>query len=132
MGIGLDLDDFGAGYSSLRYLRELPFDFLKIDRYFIAALDQEQPSSSELVQTIIDMAHHLGLQVVAEGIETAPHSAKLQKLGCRFGQGFYFSRPIDAQAMYTMLASSYQRPSEADSPFFTPESILLASAPGLA
>lgn len=124
MGIGLDIDDFGSGYCSLRYLRELPFDSLKIDRYFTANLDTAaaeggptldldptdsgKPSTGELIGTIITMAHHLGLQVIAEGIETAPHSARLQKLGCRFGQGFYFSKPVPPEAMQELLIARYQ------------------------
>ncbi len=138
MGIGLDIDDFGSGYCSLRYLRELPFDSLKIDRYFTANLDTAKPgspnlnlpmsdipqsvssavdlgttdlgkpSTGELIGTIITMANHLGLQVIAEGIETAPHSAQLQKLGCRFGQGFYFSKPVPPADMQELLLERYQ------------------------
>ncbi|MGI4757684.1 MAG: putative bifunctional diguanylate cyclase/phosphodiesterase [Janthinobacterium lividum] len=105
-GILLDLDDFGSGFSSLRYLRELPFDILKIDRYFISALDSGSASSAELIRTMLSMAKNLELEVVAEGIETKPHNTALQQLGCRYGQGFYHSRPLTAEAMEALLCDT--------------------------
>lgn len=105
-GILLDLDDFGSGFSSLRYLRELPFDILKIDRYFISALDSGSASSAELIRTMLSMAKNLELEVVAEGIETKPHNTALQQLGCRYGQGFYHSRPLTAEAMEALLCDA--------------------------
>lgn len=105
LGLSLEIDDFGTGYSSLKYLRELPFDFLKIDRYFTQSLDPNQPSTSELVQTILAMAQNLGLEVIAEGVETAPMSVTLQKLGCRLGQGYFYSKPVSAEAMHKLLAA---------------------------
>jgi diguanylate cyclase (GGDEF)-like protein/PAS domain S-box-containing protein len=129
MGIGLEIDDFGSGYSSLRYLRELPFDFLKIDRYFTANLESENSSTEELIETIITMANNLGLQVVAEGIETEPHSAKLQKLGCRFGQGFYFSRPVASDAMRTLLDANYAAIGDGSSLASISPSVLLLGSP---
>ncbi len=103
IGVGLDLDDFGTGYSSLKYLRELPFDTLKIDKYFIASLDPQQASSGELVRAIINMADVLGLEVIAEGIESNAHRTTLRALGCRFGQGYYFGKPLNADALHHML-----------------------------
>lgn len=104
LGIFIDLDDFGSGYSSLRYLRELPFDTLKIDRYFVSSLDQDSTdSSAQLIQTILAMASTLGLKVVAEGVETLPHSDQLKKLGCEFAQGYYFSRPLPPGEMHDVL-----------------------------
>ena len=103
LGVGLDLDDFGTGYSSLKYLGELPFDTLKIDRYFIASLDAERSSSSELVGAILSMADVLELDVVAEGIETEAHRVTLSDLGCRFGQGYLFAKPLDPGAMHRLL-----------------------------
>lgn len=103
LGISLEIDDFGTGYSSLKYLRELPFDFLKIDRYFTQSLDPNQPSTSELVQTILAMAQNLGLEVIAEGVENAPMSVTLQELGCRLGQGYFYSKPVSAEAMCKLL-----------------------------
>ena len=104
LGLSLDIDDFGTGYSSLKYLKELPFDFLKIDRYFTQSLDPDNPATSELVQTILTMAQNLGLEVIAEGVETAPMSVTLQELGCRLGQGYFYSKPIGAEAMCKLLA----------------------------
>ena len=107
LGIFIDLDDFGSGYSSLRYLRELPFDTLKIDRYFISSLDHDTTQSSvQLIQTILAMASTLGLKVVAEGVETLPHSDQLKELGCEFGQGYYFSRPLSPQDMQAVLVQA--------------------------
>ncbi len=104
LGVYLDLDDFGTGYSSLQYLRELPFDLLKIDRYFVKSLDSAHPSSSEMLQTMLTMAQNLGMEAVAEGVETREHSLKLQQLGFFFGQGFYYSRPINSAAMEAFLS----------------------------
>ncbi|HEY5213331.1 MAG TPA: EAL domain-containing protein [Acidobacteriaceae bacterium] len=104
LGVYLDLDDFGTGYSSLQYLRELPFDLLKIDRYFVKSLDPEQPSSSELLQTMLSMTQNLGMEAVAEGVETEEHIVKLRELGFSFCQGFYYSRPIPSDAMEVFLS----------------------------
>jgi len=103
LGLRLDLDDFGSGYSSFRYLRQMPFDLIKIDREFTLGLDPDEPSSEHLIQTIVSMGATLGMKVLAEGIETEPHRATLQRLGCKLGQGFFFSRPITAVAMKTLL-----------------------------
>jgi diguanylate cyclase (GGDEF)-like protein/PAS domain S-box-containing protein len=104
LGVYLDLDDFGTGYSSLQYLRELPFDLLKIDRYFVKSLDPEQPSSGELLQTMLSMTQKLGMEAVAEGVETHEHIIKLRELGFSLGQGFYYSRPIPSDAMEAFLS----------------------------
>jgi diguanylate cyclase (GGDEF)-like protein/PAS domain S-box-containing protein len=104
LGIYLDLDDFGTGYSSLQYLRELPFDLLKIDRYFVKSLDSAQPSSGEMLQTMLTMSQNLGMDAVAEGVETREHCLKLRELGFFFGQGFYYSRPISSDAMEAFLS----------------------------
>lgn len=106
LGVQLDLDDFGSGYSSLKYLRELPFDLIKIDRDFTFALNPEEPSSEHLIRTIVTMGDTLGLKVLAEGVETEPHRHTLQKLGCKLGQGYYFSKPITAQEMETLLSEN--------------------------
>jgi diguanylate cyclase (GGDEF)-like protein len=113
LGVYLDLDDFGTGYSSLQYLRELPFDLLKIDRYFVKSLDPEQPSSSELLQTMLSMTQNLGMEAVAEGVETEEHIIKLREMGFSFGQGFYYSRPIASEAMEAFLS---RKPEVAFSP----------------
>lgn len=92
LGVRLSIDDFGTGYSSLSYLQRYPFDTLKIDRSFIIGVDK--PNTARLVETIITMAHGLGMEVIAEGVETAEQLAFLRQHDCDFAQGYYFSRPI--------------------------------------
>ncbi|MFW6179777.1 MAG: EAL domain-containing protein, partial [Desulfohalobiaceae bacterium] len=100
--IQLAIDDFGTGYSSLSYLQRFPVQYLKIDRSFIWPM-QGQDQNYELVRTIISMARNLNKEVVAEGLETAVHLHLLQELGCGLGQGFYFAKPLDAQATQDFL-----------------------------
>ncbi len=97
LGVGLKIDDFGAGYSSLNYLARLPFDWLKIDRSFVNEMCAADGQATEVVRTIVELAKNLGMQVVAEGVETAEQVDRLKALGCSFGQGFYFSRPVPAE-----------------------------------
>jgi diguanylate cyclase (GGDEF)-like protein len=93
MGIRIAIDDFGTGYSSLAYLKQLPLDQLKINDKFVRDIETD-PSDAVIVETIISMARHLGLSVVAEGVETADQFAFLEDKGCHMFQGFYFSRPL--------------------------------------
>jgi EAL domain-containing protein (putative c-di-GMP-specific phosphodiesterase class I) len=93
LGVGLKIDDFGTGYSSLAYLAQLPFDTMKIDRSFTLQL-QGGDCNSEIVRSILDMAHTLGMQVVAEGVEENEQITRLISMGCEFGQGFFFSKPV--------------------------------------
>ena len=95
LGVHLSTDDFGTGYSSLSYLQTFPFDRLKIDRSFVDKLGTNKKSDA-IVKTILMLGTNLGMEVVAEGIETIGQLELLQDLGCRLGQGFYFSRPVDA------------------------------------
>jgi diguanylate cyclase (GGDEF)-like protein/PAS domain S-box-containing protein len=92
LGCQVGLDDFGTGYSSLSYLRRLPIDFLKLDGSFSADIDTD-PQATAIVGAIITMADALGLDVIAEGIETEAQADSLRKLGCPFGQGYLFGRP---------------------------------------
>ncbi|MDB5722544.1 MAG: hypothetical protein JWP15_3162, partial [Alphaproteobacteria bacterium] len=92
-GIRICLDDFGTGYSSLTHLRDLPADVLKIDRSFVARLD-EGDESAAIVQALIDLAAKLGLNLVAEGIETLAQLRWLKERGCPTGQGFLISKPL--------------------------------------
>ncbi len=92
LGVAILVDDFGTGYSSMSYLQRFPIDTLKIDRSFVSDLDQH--ANRVIVRTIINLAHSLGLSVVAEGIETEPQYAILKDLGCEFAQGFHLSRPV--------------------------------------
>lgn len=94
-GLRLAIDDFGTGHSSLARLRQLPVSTLKIDRSFISELGSD-PAADALVDTIIGLAHSLGMEPLAEGIETELQRANLIARGCRIGQGFYFSRPLPA------------------------------------
>jgi len=102
LGVSLLLDDFGTGYSSLNHLHSLPFDVLKIDRSFVTRMtDGEQPL--QIVRTIVELARVMGMDVVAEGIETHEQYMLLRQLGCRFGQGYLFSRPVPAETISAML-----------------------------
>ena len=102
LGISLLMDDFGTGYSSLNYLHSFPFDVLKIDRSFVSRMtDGNQPL--HIVRTIIELARVLGMDVVAEGIETCEQYRLLRQLGCRFGQGFLFARPLSVEAITELL-----------------------------
>ncbi|HEX7638681.1 MAG TPA: EAL domain-containing protein [Burkholderiaceae bacterium] len=95
MGVRLSIDDFGTGYSSLAYLKKLPVQELKIDRSFVMNLDRDDDDLN-IVRSTIDMAHHMGLQVTAEGVETESVAGKLRSLGCDDAQGYFFSRPLNA------------------------------------
>jgi diguanylate cyclase (GGDEF)-like protein/PAS domain S-box-containing protein len=97
LGIGVILDDFGIGSASLRGLQQFPVDTLKIDRSLVNDMQADR-SCSDLVEMIITIAHKMGLRVIAEGIETARQFERLLELGCDFGQGYYFSQPLDAKA----------------------------------
>lgn len=103
-GIRLSLDDFGVGYSSLSYLHRFPIDILKIDRSFVDPIDRDQ-GYLELVKIIHLLAQNLGMQVVAEGIETMAQLTYLQQIGCEYGQGYYFAKPL-SQAESTRLLQS--------------------------
>lgn len=100
--IQLSIDDFGTGYSSLNYLHRLPADTLKIDRSFVSQM-HESSRNYQIVKTIITLSQELGLQVIAEGIETQQQVDWLQMLGCQFGQGYLFSKPLPPDAIETML-----------------------------
>jgi EAL domain-containing protein (putative c-di-GMP-specific phosphodiesterase class I) len=104
MSVELAIDDFGTGYSSLSYLKRFPVRFLKIDRSFIYRLEND-PDDTMLVSGIITLAHSLGMQVVAEGVETAEHLARLREMGCDVAQGNYFSEPVSSRAMTSFLAN---------------------------
>lgn len=114
LGIRLALDDFGTGYSSLSHLTTFPLDALKIDRSFVARVTH--PREGALVETVIRLARALRLDVVAEGIETADQERRLSALGCRFAQGFRFSRPVDVTAVAGLLARGSLRAGAAREP----------------
>jgi diguanylate cyclase (GGDEF)-like protein/PAS domain S-box-containing protein len=103
LGIDLAIDDFGTGYSSLSYLHRFPLDTLKIDRSFISGMGDDE-EGMEIARTILPMANNLQLDVVAEGVETIQQVAFLKKLQCKYGQGYYFSRPLSAEGTTALLA----------------------------
>lgn len=102
LGVALSMDDFGTGYSSLSYLHRFPIDTLKIDRSFISS--QAAAGETGIVRTIIMLARDLGMNVVAEGVETSEQLSYLQSLDCEFGQGYLFSRPVDLIGARNLLA----------------------------
>ncbi len=103
MGVRLSIDDFGTGYSSMSYLKRLPLHALKVDRTFIRDLSTDRRSTA-IVRAIIDLAHHLDLHVVAEGVEDAHQLDQLRELGCDEVQGFHYSRPLPAPEFAELLA----------------------------
>jgi diguanylate cyclase (GGDEF)-like protein/PAS domain S-box-containing protein len=109
LNVSLEIDDFGTGYSSLSRLHEFPFATVKIDRSFVKDLERDA-GSLHLVETILRLAQSLGLGVVAEGIETREQMAKLTALGCGYGQGYYFSRPMDSRTTQKAIQESAQDP----------------------
>lgn len=103
LGVGVAIDDFGTGYSSLAYLRQLPLDTLKLDKSFIDRVTSD-PRDASIVETILTMARHLGLHVIAEGVETQAQARFLSEKGCPVCQGYYFSRPLAAERLADLLA----------------------------
>jgi EAL domain-containing protein (putative c-di-GMP-specific phosphodiesterase class I) len=101
-GIHICLDDFGSGYSSLNYLQSLPIDTLKIDRSFINRL-AANGEQGKIVETILMLGNNLGIDVIAEGVETAEQRTKLQKINCRSGQGFLFATPMEESAVRSLI-----------------------------
>jgi EAL domain-containing protein (putative c-di-GMP-specific phosphodiesterase class I) len=108
LGVSLHMDDFGTGYSSLSHLHSFPFDVLKIDRSFVQRM-QTGRQPLQIVQTILELARVMDMDVVAEGIETAEQSRLLREMGCRYGQGYLFSRPLPAAQVEQMLAGAEPR-----------------------
>ena len=104
-GVGLHLDDFGTGYSSLATLHRCPVGALKIDRSFVASLNEDAPDNDVIIRSTIALAHSLGLYVIAEGIEDVGQLRRLRTLGCEYGQGFLFSPPLGEEAAPGLLSS---------------------------
>ena len=104
LGIGLSLDDFGTGYSSLSYLTRFPFDTIKIDKSFV---DDTSPKRAVLLKSMVNMAHELGLSVVAEGISDESDALELRQMGCEYVQSFMFGAPIPGDQALKMLKEQY-------------------------
>jgi len=105
-GAGLSLDDFGTGFSSLSYLTRLPFDTLKIDRYFVRTMATNE-GSAKIVRSVVNLGRELALEVVAEGVENAAMARALQECGCHYGQGFGYAPALSAQEAEVYLNESY-------------------------
>lgn len=131
LGVSLSLDDFGSGYSSLGYLNRLPFDQLKIDRYFVSNAHQD-PGKAELLKGMVSLGKGLGLTIIAEGAETAEEVALITEIGCDAVQGYYFSRPVPAEGLALTLDQitelQAQKQKSPDLPTEAPSTALLRSA----
>ncbi len=106
LGVGLAIDDFGTGYSSIAYLKDFPFDLLKIDKSFIDDIGAPQQNAKELTKAIVELGRTLNLELVAEGIERNEQLAGLQSMDCELGQGFYFARPLSPVDVEKLFAST--------------------------
>jgi EAL domain-containing protein (putative c-di-GMP-specific phosphodiesterase class I) len=104
LGVRVIMDDFGTGYSSLSYLRRFPVDHIKIDRSVVGKLEEET-GARLLVKGMIDLVHALGLEALAEGVETAGQLKRLRAMGCDMAQGHYFSRPLHSETAPSLLES---------------------------
>ena len=104
LGVQTSIDDFGTGYSSLSHLRRLPLDVLKLDRSFVSEMLNNN-ESREIVHTIISLAHILCMDVVAEGVETVEQANQLRSLGCKYAQGYFFSKPMTQAMAQTLIGS---------------------------
>jgi len=105
LGVMVALDDFGTGYASLSHLQQFPVDVIKIDKSFIEQIDEKDPKATAVIDAVIQMARRLGMQTVAEGIETPEECRYLRARNCTIGQGFLFSRPVAADEVPSLLAS---------------------------
>ena len=103
----LSIDDFGTGYSSLSYLHRFPINTLKVDQSFVNRMGDTEEDAA-IVRTIITLGHILGMDVVAEGIEMKAQKEKLYELGCEYGQGYLFSKPLDQQKATQLLVQQFE------------------------
>jgi EAL domain-containing protein (putative c-di-GMP-specific phosphodiesterase class I) len=109
LGVRIEIDDFGIGYSSLGYLSQFPVSGLKIDQSFVSKMTEDS-SEADIVQAIVMLSHRLGVGVIAEGVETASQYNQLKALGCEYGQGFYVSRPLESSQTKLLLGRPLPEP----------------------
>lgn len=109
LGLCTSIDDFGTGFSSLSYLSRLPLDILKLDRSFVAGMENNK-ESRQVVHTIISLGHNLDMDVVPEGIETVEQANELRSLGCQYAQGYFFSKPVTKTCAEALLESGVRQP----------------------
>jgi EAL domain-containing protein (putative c-di-GMP-specific phosphodiesterase class I) len=102
LGVGISIDDFGTGYSSLSYLKRLPADVLKIDKTFVKGIG-EKAEDTAIAGMVVELAHTLGMEVIAEGVETNGHVALLEEMGCDMAQGFHFEGAVPPGAVSELL-----------------------------
>lgn len=114
-GIHVALDDFGTGYSSMAYLKKFDIDYVKIDRSFVRDIDANAGSRT-IAESIIVMAHKLGLKVIAEGIETPSQEEILRAAGCDYGQGYLFSNAVPPEVFEEMLVERAMKPAFSNPP----------------
>ena len=103
LGVGISLDDFGTGYSSLSCLHRFPISVLKVDRSFVSSMTDNQ-EHLEIVRTIIALARSLKMDVIAEGVETLEQAVELRAMNCEYGQGYYFSKALNAENAQGLLS----------------------------
>ncbi|MEG4286240.1 EAL domain-containing protein [Microcoleus sp. A006_D1] len=109
LNVKLGIDDFGTGYSSLSYLSRFPTDTLKVDKSFVGRMELESEGENvAIVRTIVTLAHALGMDVIAEGVETAAQLSRLRAIGCEYGQGYFFAKPLPSEDATALMASEPQ------------------------
>jgi len=108
LGIATSIDDYGTGYSSLAYIKQLAVNELKIDRTFVAGMEADRRNAA-IVRSTIELGHNLGLTVVAEGVETDHELEQLRQFGCDQAQGFLYARPMAAEALEAWLGAARDR-----------------------
>jgi EAL domain-containing protein (putative c-di-GMP-specific phosphodiesterase class I) len=109
LGIATSIDDYGTGYSSLAYIKQLAVNELKIDRVFVGGMEADRRNAA-IVRSTIELGHNLGLTVVAEGVETDHEAAELVRFGCDAAQGYYFARPMPAATLERWLTGTRDKP----------------------